>query len=88
MRLSRARTQWARRLYPDPEPVESVEENTRLIHADLATMDTAEINRELGLARLRALGDDEPSDWLRERLRELETALLKAYRHNGAGDRR
>jgi hypothetical protein len=88
MRPSRARTAWARRLYPDPVPFETAEEFARQCHADLAAMDAAAINRELGLARLRALGDDEPSDWLRERLRELESALLRAHRRNGAGARR
>jgi hypothetical protein len=87
MRPSRTRTQWGRRLYPDPAPTASFEEFARTVHADLAMMDVAELSRELGLARLRALADDEPSDWLRQRLRELETALVKAH-GNGARGRR
>jgi hypothetical protein len=84
MRPSRARTQWGRRLYPDPAPCASFEEFSRSIHADVATMDAAQLNRELGLARLRALADDEPSDWLRQRLGELEAALVRS---NGNGAR-
>jgi hypothetical protein len=84
VRPSRSRTAWGRRLYPDPKPCESFEEFARSIHADLATMTADDLYRELGLARLRALFDDEPSDWLRQRIPELEAALIKA----SAKDRR
>ena len=81
MRSSGARTRWGRRIYPDPAPLASAEEFARAVHADLAEMGPKELSRELGLARLRALADDEPSLWLRERLRELEVALAKPHRN-------
>jgi hypothetical protein len=69
--------------YPDPRPFDSVEEYARSIHADLANLSVEELNRELGLACLRLLADDEPSEWLRERPREIEAAILKATRASG-----
>jgi hypothetical protein len=81
VRPSGVRTAWARRIYPDPAPFESAEESARLIHADVMRMEPTQLNRELRLARLRALADDEPSDWLRERLREVQVALAKPHRN-------
>ena len=64
-------------MYPDPQPLESVEEWSRSTHADIPQLSLAELHRELALARVRAAFDDEPSLWLRERLHELEAALTK-----------
>jgi len=75
MQPSPARTAWARMIYPDARECDTADEYARFIHADLARMGADELHRELGLAQLRALADDDPSDWLCERLRELRAAL-------------
>jgi len=80
VRPSPSRTRWARRLYPDPEPLESVEEWARAHHADLAQMGPAELYRELGLAQMRALADDKSSVWLVERIQELKKAFQGSRR--------
>lgn len=67
----RPRDRLARIIYPDPDPVQSIEQHARMNHLDLSTMDAQDRRRELDLARLRLLLDDHPSDWLLERLERL-----------------
>jgi hypothetical protein len=71
MRPSRTRTQWGRRLYPDPALTASFEEFARTIHADLAMMDAADSAASSGWPRSaladdsRAIGSDNGSASLR-----------------------
>lgn len=62
-------------LYPVPDPVESLEQNERYHHRDLARLAEPELRRELERLRLRLLLEDDLPAWLLQRRMRLEHAL-------------
>jgi hypothetical protein len=65
-------------LYPLPDPVDTAESLACFLHRDIAEMGLEEIDAQRLLARIaHAL---KPSDWLRERLIQLDAAAAARRR--------
>ena len=63
------------RLYPIPDPIETVGQFERFSHSDLAAMPLEEIYREARRVQLRLDYDDRPAAWLLGRLQALREAI-------------
>ena len=63
------------KVYSIPEPFQSYEEDQRYYHEDISHLSRPEMRRELEKVRLRLTIDDNPPDWLLERLGIVEEEL-------------